>query len=77
MEKRHDAADWCLNLCILTPDLLWEEMCIVCQHIAIVASNQDNLKWTKIPNFDMIGTMRYALIDVATDIDSCRRSREI
>jgi hypothetical protein len=24
----------------------------------------------------MIDTMRYALIDVATDIDSCRRSRE-
>lgn len=43
-EEGHGAADWCLNLWVLTVDLLWEEMCIVCQHIAIVASNQDNLK---------------------------------
>ena len=45
-------------------------MCIISQHISIIARNQENLERPKISNLDMIDTMRNCFVDEATKFDS-------
>jgi hypothetical protein len=44
MEERLNTTDRCLNLWALAADFFWEEMCIISQHVSIIARNQENFE---------------------------------